>query len=50
MLLRVFSLENPWIPQISSRFSRTVRFGATAVSCGDTPISRLTCSGSFTML
>ena len=38
------------MPQISSKFSFTVKFGATAVSCGDTPISCFTCSASFIML
>ena len=35
---------------INSKFSFTERFGATAVSCGDTPINRFICSVSLEIL
>ena len=46
----VFSFEKPQMPQIRARFSSTLRLGATAVSCGETAISRFTRSGSLVML
>ena len=45
-----FSLEKPWTPHISVRFSFTVRPGATAVSCGDTPMMFLTSAASLAIL
>ena len=35
----------PQTPALSSRFSSTVRLGATAVSWGETPILRFTARG-----
>ena len=50
MRCSVFSFENPNIPAMSARFSLTVRFSATAVSCGEIPTSCFTAALSLDVL
>ena len=50
VLAFVFSFPKPCTPHMSSKFSLTDRFGATAVSCGETPIRLLTPLVSVFML